>query len=153
VIGVKIDANLSEAFYREPYCRAYFSASEVNPYHWMLHESVHQLNHEMAHLKLEKWLEEGLADYFSTSRIESNELAVGRIDSNTYQVWWIDELATSPDLSGNIRNGSVIPLRAIITNHGGPGMNMHRWAPWLLGSTASSTIRLRTRFRPNISLG
>ncbi len=34
----------AEAFYREPYCRAYFSAAENNPYHWMLHESVHQLN-------------------------------------------------------------------------------------------------------------
>ena len=29
----------AEAFYREPYCRAYFSAAENNPYHWMLHEA------------------------------------------------------------------------------------------------------------------
>lgn len=91
----------------------------------MLHESVHQLNHEVSHLSLEKWLEEGLAEYFSTSRLESKELAVGRVDSNTYPVWWIDELATSPELAENIRNGSVIPLRAIITNHGGPTMNSH----------------------------
>ncbi len=113
----------AEAFYRVPYCRAYFSAPEINPYHWMLHESVHQLNHEVAHLKLEKWLEEGLAEYFSTSRLTSQELAVGKIDFNTYPVWWIDLIATNPDLSENIRNGSVIPLRAIITNQGGPGMN------------------------------
>jgi hypothetical protein len=49
----RINPNLgwAEAFYREPYCRAYYSAAEINPYHWMLHESVHQLNHEVAHLK------------------------------------------------------------------------------------------------------
>ena len=41
----------AEAFYREPYCRAYFAADEINPYHWMLHESVHQLNHEVAHVE------------------------------------------------------------------------------------------------------
>lgn len=115
----------AEAYYRKPYCRAYFSATESNPYHWMLHESVHQLNEEVAHLDLAKWLEEGLAEYFSTSRLAPNELALGRIDPDTYPVWWIDEIATDDDLAGNIRNGSVIPLRAIITNRGGPSMNRH----------------------------
>jgi hypothetical protein len=115
----------AEAFYREPYCRAYFSASEANPYHWMLHESVHQLNHEVGHFKLAKWLEEGLAEYFSTSRIGTNELAVGRIDPNTYPVWWIDEIATRADLAENIQNGSVIPLRALVTGVGGPNLNRH----------------------------
>ena len=100
----------AEAFYRKPYCRAYFSRQEINPYHWMLHEAVHQLNQEVAHLDLAKWLSEGIAEYFSTSRITSGKLELGRIDSNTYPVWWIDELATSPDLAENIRNGSVIPL-------------------------------------------
>ncbi len=121
----RINPNLgwAEAFYREPWCRAYFSAAEINPYHWMLHESAHQLNREVAHLKLEKWLEEGLAAYFSTTHRGPNAIALGRIDPNTYPVWWIDELATSPDLAENIRNGSVIPLRAIITNRGGPSLN------------------------------
>lgn len=112
----------AEAFYREPYCRAYVSAGENNPYHWMLHESVHQLNHEVARLLLAKWLEEGLADYFATSRLAPKELAVGRIDPDTYPVWWIDEIATSPSLEDNLRNGSVIPLRCIVTNRGGPSM-------------------------------
>jgi hypothetical protein len=115
----------AEAYYKEPYCRAYFSAGESNPYHWMLHEALHQLNNEVAHLDLAKWLEEGLAEYFSTSRLETNGLAVGRIDPNTYPVWWIDELATSADLTENIRNGSVIPLRAIVTDSGGPSMRRH----------------------------
>jgi len=115
----------AEAYYLEPYCRAYYSAEEINPYHWMLHESVHQLNHEVAQLKLEKWLEEGLAEYFSTSQPRDNELLVGRIDPNTYPVWWIDEIATSPSLEANIGNGSVIPLHKIIANRGGPSMNQH----------------------------
>jgi hypothetical protein len=115
----------AEAFYRKPYCRAYYSAKEVNPYHWMLHEAVHQLNREAAGLKLEKWLEEGLAEYFSTSRLTATNLSLGQIDMNTYPVWWIDELATSPDLVDNLRNGSVIPLRAIVTGRSGPSMNAH----------------------------
>ena len=115
----------AEAYYREPYCLAYFSVGEINPCHWMLHESVHQLNREVARLELAKWLEEGLAEYFSTSRFISNGLALGRIDPNTYPVWWIEEIATSPDLAENLRNGSVIPLRAIIANRGGPSLNSH----------------------------
>jgi hypothetical protein len=34
----------AEAFYRKPNCRAYYSAQEINPFHWMLHEATHQLN-------------------------------------------------------------------------------------------------------------
>ena len=115
----------AEAFYRAPYCHAYFAANETNPYHWMLHESVHQLNHEVAHLHLAKWMEEGLATYISTSRLLTNELAVGRIDPNTYPVWWTDLIAISTNLEENIRNKSVIPLRSIIGNRGGPSMKSH----------------------------
>lgn len=113
----------AEAFYRKPYCRAYFSKEEINPYHWMLHEAVHQLNGEVAHLRLSKWLSEGIAEYFSTSRITGDRLELGRIDTNTYPAWWIDELAISADLAENLRNGSVIPLRAIVANSGGPSMS------------------------------
>jgi hypothetical protein len=66
----------AEAFYRKPYCLAFFSAAETNPYHWILHESVHQLSHEVAHFQLAKWLEEGVAEYFSTSRLSDSELQV-----------------------------------------------------------------------------
>ncbi len=81
------------------------------------------MNTEVAHLHLAKWLEEGIADYFGSSRLAGNELVLGRIDPNTYPVWWMDTLATSTNLAENIKNGSVIPLRAIITNRGGPSMN------------------------------
>jgi hypothetical protein len=79
----------------------------------------------VADLKLAKWLEEGLATYFSTAALEKDSLRTGRIDPNTYPIWWIDEIATGPDLAENIRNGSVIPLRVIITNRGGPNLNQH----------------------------
>ena len=113
----------AEALYREPYCRAYYSADEVNPDHWMLHEATHQLNREVARLRPAQWLEEGLAEYFSTSRIQSNQLALGRIDPHTYPVWWMDEMATARDWPANLANGSVIPLRAIIAGRGGPNLN------------------------------
>ena len=47
----------------------------------------------------------------------------GWIDPNTYPVWWLDLIATAPGLQASLTNGSVIPLRAIITDHGGPGLN------------------------------
>jgi hypothetical protein len=138
----------AEAFYRRPYCNAYFSANETNPYHWMLHESVHQLNNEVAHLKLSKWLEEGLADYFATSRLLTNELAVGRIDPNTYPVWWMDLIATTPDLAENIQNKSVIPLRSIIENRGGPSMSGHFNLYYLHWWTLTHFIFENPRYRP-----
>lgn len=125
----------AEAFYRKPFCRAYFSAKENNPYHWMLHEAVHQLNAEVAHVEPANWLEEGIAEYFSTSRVISNKLVLGTIDPNTYPVWWIEDLATTPNLASNLVNHSVIPLRAIVTGHGGPSMSrnvnlyyLHWWS-------------------------
>jgi len=112
----------AEAYYRKPYCRAYYAAGEDNPYHWMLHEAAHQLTTELAGLNLEKWLEEGLAEYYGTSLIVSNRLLQGKIDTETYPVWWIDELATHPTLDENLHNGSVIPLRSIVSNSG-PSLN------------------------------
>lgn len=113
----------AEAYYRRPYCRAYYAAEEQNPHHWMLHEALHQMNAEVAHLELAKWLEEGLAEYFATSQLASNQLAVGQIDVNTYPVWWLPILATGGSLEESRRNKSVIPLRAIITNRGGPSLD------------------------------
>lgn len=79
-------------------------------------------------------IERGLAEYLSTSQLHPAGLAVSQIDRNTYPVWWIDELATRASLPENLTNGSVIPLRAIITNRGGPDMKdhfnlyyLHRW--------------------------
>jgi len=125
----------AEAFYRKPYCCQYYSAEEANPYHWMVHEATHQLNAEVAGLSLAKWLEEGIADYFGTSRIISNRLALGQIDTNTYPVWWLNILATSGNLDTDKANMSVIPLRSIISGSGGPDIDeffnlyyLHWWS-------------------------
>lgn len=125
----------AEAFYRPPYCHAYYSADEINPYHWMLHEAVHQLNHEVAHLNLAKWADEGLSDYLGSSLLVGGQINAGRTDRNTYPVWWLDELQLSGDLNRDLTNGTIIPLRAIITGSGGPPMNkdfnlyyLHWWS-------------------------
>jgi hypothetical protein len=113
----------AEAFYRSPCCHAYFSADELNPHHWMLHEAVHQLNHEVARLELAKWADEGLSEYFSTSFLRDGKLEVGRVDRNTYPVWWLDELQLSGNLKQDLENGTVIPLRAILEGSGGPSLD------------------------------
>lgn len=115
----------AEAFYREPYCHAYFPVEEANPCHWMLHEAVHQLNNELLDLRLKKWLSEGVAEYFSVSRIKDGKFHLGTIDKEAYPVWWIDEIAQEQELVKNLENGSVIPLRSIITGWGGPRMRSH----------------------------
>ena len=115
----------AEAFYREPYCYQYYAADKPNPYHWMLHEATHQLRQEVAGVPLEKWLDEGIACYLSTSRIIDNELSPGTIDTETYPVWWMFSLATTGDLERDLVNGSVIPVRAIVSGRGGPDMDRH----------------------------
>jgi hypothetical protein len=138
----------AEAFYRKPYCHAYHSEEEINPYHWMVHEAVHQLNSEVAHIEPVKWLEEGLAEYFSTSRFTRGRLAIGHIDPNTYPVWWLETIATTGNLDTNIQNGSVIPLRAIVSGKGGPLMRRHvnlyylHW--WTLTHFVFETPKYRT---------
>ena len=150
-------AGWAEAFYRRPCCHAYYSAAEINPYHWMLHEAVHQLNAEVAQLSLAQWLDEGLGEYFSTCRLRNDAPLLESVDLNTYPVWWIDELATTNDLSANLKNGSVIPLRAILTGHGGPSLNREfnlyylHW--WTLVRFLFEDIRHRPAFLDLIRSG
>ena len=125
----------AEAFYRPPCCHAYYSANELNPHHWMLHEAVHQLNHEVARLELAKWADEGLSEYFSTSFLRDGKLEIGKVDRNTYPVWWLDELQLSGNLKQDLESGTVIPLRAILEGHGGPSLDknfnlyyLHWWS-------------------------
>lgn len=113
----------AEAYYRKPVCYAYFSDEQPNPYHWMIHEATHQLNNELAQLEIPKWVNEGLATYFGTSKIEHGKLLPGNIDKNTYPIWWLSGLDLSGDLESDIDTGKIIPLRAIISGKGGPDIN------------------------------
>jgi len=116
----------AEAFYRRPYWyQYYYSADEAHPYHWMMHESTHQLNAEVARLVLPQWLDEGLACYLSTSRIVEDRLRLGEIDTNTYPVWWLDSFGFSGELVLDKAAGRTIPLRALLSGDGGPDLSKH----------------------------
>ena len=105
----------AEAFYREPYCHAYFPADEISPWQWMVHEAVHQLNREVANLELAQWADEGVAEYFSTSRFSSDRLRLGVTDPNTYPLWWLEDMELTGDQSRDLAAGRLIPLRALVT--------------------------------------
>lgn len=113
----------AEAFYRYPYCYAYYSADEVSPYHWMVHEAVHQLNHEVAKFNLAKWADEGIAEYFSTSEIDRMGLHLGKIDRHTYPIWRLGEMKLTGDIKNDIERVKIIPLAAIISGSGGPDID------------------------------
>jgi hypothetical protein len=108
----------AEAFYRKPYCHAYYADGGGNPYHWMLHEATHQLNAERAGMATAKWINEGLATYFGTSRLENNRLSPGRIDPDTYPIWWVDDLQLSGSLQRDLDEGRLIELRKLIDGTG-----------------------------------
>jgi hypothetical protein len=115
----------AEAFYRKPCCHAYYSSEEINPYHWMLHEAIHQLNDEVTQLRAPQWLDEGLGDYFGCSLLRNGTLQPGQIDRNTYPIWWLEDMALSGDIARDIANSQIIPLRAILSGQGGPSLNRH----------------------------
>lgn len=127
--------NGPESFYRKPYSYQYYSADKANPYHWMVHEATHQLNAEAAGLKLAQWLDEGIASYVSTSRIVDGSINFGQIDPNTYPTWWFASMSITGNLDMDKKIDSLVPLRAIITGKGGPGINkwvnlyyLHWWS-------------------------
>ena len=125
----------AEAFYRYPYCQQYYDSGSKNPCQWATHEIIHQINNEAAHFKLRQWLEEGLASYMSSCIIDGNSLRLSDVDINTYPIWWFDTFATSGNLQEDKDNKSIIPLRAIISGHGGLDMDeyfnlyyLHWWS-------------------------
>lgn len=116
-----------EAFYSpgERCCYAYCAAADVNPYHWMLHEATHQLNHEVAGLDLPRWLDEGVATYFSTSVCARGIMRLGEPDVNTYPLWWFPGLTLTGDMAKDTQALQFIPLRIIVEDRGGPDIDTH----------------------------
>jgi hypothetical protein len=115
----------AQAVYDAPCCYQYYDAVSPNPFHWFVHEGTHQLNHEVAGLDLKRWLDEGLAVYISTSRLENGQIRFGEVDTNAYPLWWLDRIATSGDLEQDLQNGSIIPLKTIVRGWGGPLRRTH----------------------------
>ncbi|MEM7010138.1 MAG: hypothetical protein AAF585_01540 [Verrucomicrobiota bacterium] len=108
----------AEAVYRNKCCHQYLDPTAANPWHWMIHEATHQLNHEVARLNLKLWLDEGLACYFSTSFIDDEGvLHPGKPDFNTYPIWWLPDVDLSGDWEADVAMKNVIPLRNLIRDN------------------------------------
>lgn len=116
----------AEAFYREPYCHQYIETGRENrPYHWMVHEATHQLNNEVSHFKLPQWAEEGIASYFSTSRMDNGKINLGVIDRDTYPIWWLSSLELSGDLSRDKAEKKIINIKSIVNDEKPLKMSEH----------------------------
>jgi hypothetical protein len=107
----------AEAFYLDPACYAYFDATARNPYHWTLHEAVHQLARKGSRFRRNRWIDEGLASYFSASQRTGGSLEPGTIDPSAYPAWWLADAATT--------NGMPIPLEVLLSSKGGPDVDSH----------------------------
>jgi hypothetical protein len=113
----------AEAYYLRPVCYAYYAKDEANPYHWMVHEATHQLNAEVSGFRKAQWIDEGLATYFGSSRIERGRLVPGKIDPDTYPIWWLLNSGLTGNLDADIKTGHWIPIRALITGKNAPNIN------------------------------
>lgn len=126
----------AEAFYHQGVGHAYLDDSRPNPFHWLLHETVHQLNRELTGYAKEKWINEGLATYLASSRFAEGRLQPGVMDLDAYPLGWLRRWPLSGDWDADVRAGKVISLRALITGQGGPpldaSVNAHYLGYWSL---------------------
>lgn len=106
----------AEAFYLYPVCHFYVNEKKANPYHWGLHEAVHQLNREYADLKLPLWCNEGIAMLFSTGIIDEDKNLSSKTDLNTYPIWWVDSFDLADDIEKDIDNRQFIGIKDIVFN-------------------------------------
>jgi hypothetical protein len=90
----------------------------------MMHEATHQLARQVSGFARNRWIDEGLASYFSTSTLGSNELQLGVIDPTAYPVWWVGYYELSGDPVRDAAKGTFIPLEVLLTGKGGPAVDM-----------------------------
>lgn len=114
----------AEAYYLRPACYAYYGGGKANPYHWMLHEAVHQLNTEVAGWRLPAWANEGVASYLGASWLENGVLTPGRSDPDTYPIWWLSRMQLTGSLEADVTAVRFIPLRDLLEGSG-PDINHH----------------------------
>jgi hypothetical protein len=115
----------AEGYYLKPRSHAYFDAVADNPYHWMLHEVTHQLTREVSGIKPNRWIDEGLATYFSTSRIDASGLHLGDVDPHTYPLWWLKRDTFSGDRARDLATADFISLQQLLTGKNAPDVNTH----------------------------
>jgi hypothetical protein len=114
----------AEAYYLPPACYAYFDAAAENPYHWMMHEATHQLARQVSGFRRNRWIDEGLASYFSTSMLAASGVQLGAIDETAYPIWWIGHFDLTGDAVHDAAAGNFIPLEVLLTGQGGPDPNL-----------------------------
>jgi hypothetical protein len=114
----------AEAYYLPPGCYAYFDAAAENPYHWMLHEATHQLARQVSGFRRNRWIDEGLASYFSTSKLQASGVQLGTLDPKAYPIWWLGHFQLSGDPARDAAAGKFIPLEVLLTGRGGPDVAM-----------------------------
>ena len=107
----------AEAFYLDPACYAYFDVDARNPYHWALHEAVHQLARKGSGFRRNRWIDEGLASYLAASQRVDGRLQPGNVDPTAYPVWWLTDAPTT--------TGMPIPLEVLLSGKGGPEVDGH----------------------------
>lgn len=107
----------AEAFYLDPACYAYFEVGARNPYHWTLHEAVHQLARKGSGFRRNRWIDEGLASYFAASELVDGHLQPGHVDRTAYPAWWLSDASTT--------GGMPIPLEVLLSGKGGPDVSTH----------------------------
>jgi hypothetical protein len=113
----------AEAYYIKPACYAYFDAQAENPYHWMLHEATHQLARQVSGFRRNRWIDEGLASYFATSRIAADGMQLGTLDAKAYPIWWVGHFQLTGDAARDAVGNRFIPLPVLLTGIGGPNVD------------------------------
>ncbi|MFC1743051.1 hypothetical protein ACFL35_03580 [Candidatus Riflebacteria bacterium] len=106
----------AEAFYNSFFscCYQYIDEKQNNPYFWMQHEVTHQLVNELLLRKYPKWLNEGIACYFSTGLVKDDEIILGTIDRWTYPIWWLPTLNLSGQIARDVENKRIVRLNDLI---------------------------------------
>lgn len=113
----------AEAYYSRGVCHAYMDPDKPNPYHWLVHEAVHQLNREWTGFATDRWINEGLASYFGASRYAAGRLEPGVPDVEAYPARWLRRWELTGDWPTDVSNRRVIPLRTLIEGKAGPEMD------------------------------
>ncbi|MGH8028627.1 MAG: hypothetical protein ACREO3_01700, partial [Arenimonas sp.] len=108
----------AHGYYRTPVCHAYYDANAPSPTQWVLHEATHQLDTQWADFARTPWVEESLASYFGTSRIEGGVLRPGNLDPKTYPLRWMSRLRLGGDRESDLAAHRIVSLRELIDSDG-----------------------------------
>lgn len=104
----------AEGFYVNGVSHQYISDDLAFRYDSLIHESIHQLNREYAHIDLPTWLDEGLACYFAVSCDHAGVFAAGRINGDAYPSRHVRELPLSGNLEQDLNHNIVISVDDLI---------------------------------------